>query len=100
VTPEEFRESNDGIHCLEYVEDSKNPCHDPEAYNIPANLDGSGHTLLLVEFGGYDPNDITGYEDTYSLSHTPLQNGSAETSGEPRSPQIIIIKPKSQSISS
>lgn len=35
---------------------------------------GAGRTLALYELDGYTPNDITAYEDYFSLPHVPLLN--------------------------
>jgi kumamolisin len=44
------------------------------AYNIPSGLDGSGQTLALLELDGYDPSDMTAYEQQFNLPAVPLQN--------------------------
>ena len=44
------------------------------AYGVPSNLNGSGQTLALFELDGYDPSDITAYEQQFNLPNVPLQN--------------------------
>ncbi len=45
------------------------------AYNLKTvTASGAGQTLALFELDGYDPADIAGYENAYSLSNVSLQN--------------------------
>lgn len=44
------------------------------AYVPGTTLDGSGQMVGLVEFSGYDPNDIFAYEAKAGLPDVPLQN--------------------------
>lgn len=45
------------------------------AYNLNGiTQTGAGQTLAVVEFDGYDPNDITAYVDHFGLSHVTLEN--------------------------
>lgn len=44
------------------------------AYLPGVTWTGAGQTIALVEFDGYDPNDITNYEGLAGLTNVPLQN--------------------------
>lgn len=45
------------------------------AYDLAGTaLNGSGQTLAVFELDGYDPADVTAYEDFFGLPHVPLQN--------------------------
>ena len=45
------------------------------AYNLNSvTQSGAGQTLGLFELDGYDPADITAYENAYALPNVPLQN--------------------------
>lgn len=44
------------------------------AYNTPTSVNGSGQTLAVFELDGYDPTDITAYEQQFGLPNVPLQN--------------------------
>ena len=45
-----------------------------KVYNIPANLDGSGQTLALLEMDGYQLSDIETYARDNGIRRTPLLN--------------------------
>jgi kumamolisin len=44
------------------------------AYGIPSIVDGRGQSLALVELDGYDPADISQYEQSYGLPNVALHN--------------------------
>jgi kumamolisin len=50
------------------------PADITKAYGVPSSVNGSGQTLALFELDGYDPSDITAYEQQFNLPNVPLQN--------------------------
>ena len=44
------------------------------AYVPGTSLTGAGQAVGLVQFDGYNPNDITSYETAFNLPNVPLQN--------------------------
>ena len=50
------------------------PADITKAYGVPSSVNGSGQTLALFELDGYDPSDITAYEQQFNLPNVPLEN--------------------------
>ncbi|MDR3607705.1 MAG: S53 family serine peptidase [Oligoflexia bacterium] len=62
------------------------PANIRTAYNIPTSVDGSGETIALVELDGYNPADISAYDQAFGLPTTTLVNqmvsGATGTAGQ------------------
>jgi len=67
-------------------------------YDYPANVDGSGECIALIELGGgYNPTDLSNYWSQLNLSKTPIVlsvsvgNGSNNPTGDPNGPDGEVM---------
>ncbi|MGO8671501.1 MAG: fibronectin type III domain-containing protein [Capsulimonadaceae bacterium] len=58
------------------------------AYNIPANLTGTGQTVALLDEGGFQASDVSTYESQYGIS-VPVQGVSVDG----MDPSVLILHP-------